>query len=472
MYNKKTTSSGNSSSGQASTTSKGTMDRQRVNASMVQNVLLIWLDNSIDEDNNDCRNTITQLRRVMNTINMFTNCDRCIDFLTDINTVKVFMIISGELSPHIIPLIHDITQLDSIYIFCENKPRYVQWAKEWPKIKGAFTDILPICQALKEAAQQCEHNASGRCFMPTSSGASKTNLDQLDCSFMYTQILKEILLTIQVTQQHINDETPIWGYTSECYLYSMLNRVLRTIDVNIIIMMGFFVNDFYRQSQVLTVYRGQGLFKTDFDQLVKTKGGLMSFNNFLFTSKNRNISLSFARKAISNPDMVGILFVMTIDPSKSTTAFASIADVSYFKAEDEILFSMHTIFRTRDIKFTGGNNRLWQVEFTLTSDNDKDLRIVTERIREETFPDSEGWERFGRLLKGNFHCLPRMTKAKQRQYEDKIIFYEKSLDIYQKTLPPTHPDLTTLDNNTGNVYGKMDEHLKARSFYKRAVDIG
>jgi hypothetical protein len=40
---------------------------QQVNMKMVQNVLLIWLDTNIDEENSaDCRNTITQLQYVAN----------------------------------------------------------------------------------------------------------------------------------------------------------------------------------------------------------------------------------------------------------------------------------------------------------------------------------------------------------------------------------------------------------------------
>jgi hypothetical protein len=55
----------------------------------------------------------------------------------------------------------------------------------------------------------------------------------------------------------------------------------------------------------------------------KTNGDIMSFNNFVSTSKNRNVSLRFARNALLNADMVGIVFVMKIDLSKSTTPFAS-----------------------------------------------------------------------------------------------------------------------------------------------------
>ena len=36
----------------------------------------------------------------------------------------------------------------------------------------------------------------------------------------------------------------------------------------------------------------------------------------------------------------------------------------------------------------GENYRLFRVELTLTHDNDQEFRQLTDRIREETFPDS------------------------------------------------------------------------------------
>jgi hypothetical protein len=107
--------------------------------------------------------------------------------------------------------------------------------------------------------------------------------------------------------------------------------------------------------------------------MLQTKGGLISFNNFLSTSKRREISFSFAQMAAANPDLVGVLFTMHIDPDQSTTPFASIREVSYFQTEDEVLFSMHTVFRICDIKPMDGKNRLYEVALTLNSDNDEDL---------------------------------------------------------------------------------------------------
>ncbi|CAF4766663.1 unnamed protein product, partial [Rotaria sp. Silwood2] len=77
------------------------------------------------------------------------------------------------------------------------------------------------------------------------------------------------------------------------------------------------------------VFRGQGLSMEDFEKMKKTKGGLMSFNNFLSTSRSREISFKrFARPATKNPSSVGILFVMNIDTAicmKSSTPFAEVS---------------------------------------------------------------------------------------------------------------------------------------------------
>ncbi|CAF4784395.1 unnamed protein product, partial [Rotaria sp. Silwood2] len=77
------------------------------------------------------------------------------------------------------------------------------------------------------------------------------------------------------------------------------------------------------------VFRGQGLSVEDFEKMQITKGGLMSFNNFLSTSRDREISFkNFALPATDNPNSVGILFIMNIDTAismKSSTPFAEVS---------------------------------------------------------------------------------------------------------------------------------------------------
>ncbi|CAF4202474.1 unnamed protein product [Adineta steineri] len=443
------------------------------------------------------------------------------------------MIVSGSLGQHIVPCVHNMSQVDTIFIFCNNQEWHKQWAKEWPKIKGVFTDITAICEALKQAAHRCEQNATSISFV-----ASNKKLGQLDPSFMYTQILKEILLTINFGDKHFEEFTtycrevyeddenelkninqlqttyknniPISWYTWDAFLYRMLNQALRLMDVDMIIRMGFFINDLHRDIQRLhseqfdghqsgttfTVYRGQGLSKADFTEMTKTKGGLLSFNNFLSTSKNRNVSLKFAQQAATNPDLVGVLFIMSINPTHSITPFASVSDVSYFHTEDEVLFSMHTIFRIEDIQPMDGNNQLHIVNLILTNDNDQELRTLTDQMRKETFPDVEGWYRLGQLLikMGQFNKAQEvyevlllqttnesdmtpiynqlgMIKRNQAEYQEALIYYEKSLAIDQKTLPSNHLNLASSYMGIASVYYSMADYPKALSYYEKALAI-
>jgi tetratricopeptide (TPR) repeat protein len=355
---------------------------------------------------------------------------------------------------------------------------------------------------------------------------------------MYTQILKEILLTIDFQQVHINEfftycreqfvtntielknvdkiereyhhHQPIWWYTYDCFLYCMLNRALRMMEVDHIIKMGFFIRDLHNHivalhskqyggrhsSDSFTVYRGQGLSQANFNQLKEMQGELLSFNNFLSTSKKRHVSLDFARRTIATSNLVGVLLVITIDPSIRATPFANVGSISCNHAEKEILFSMHSVFRIGQVKQIDGNNRLWQVDLTLTSDNDPQLHALTESMREETFPHLKGWYRLGNLLvklgqidkaqqvfdiileqttdqgeKANVYNMLGMIKDNQGNYAEAIGFYENSIKINQMILPSSHPDLATSYNNIGLVYYNMGEYSKALSYYQKALEI-
>jgi hypothetical protein len=96
----------------------------------------------------------------------------------------------------------------------------------------------------------------------------------------------------------------------------MLNHTLRMMDVNTIIKIELFIGDLHRHIKTLhneqfgnhyivtifTVDRGQGLLSADFNRGRNAKGDLLSFNNFLSTSKDRTVSLYFACHTPLNPE--------------------------------------------------------------------------------------------------------------------------------------------------------------------------
>ncbi|CAF3347209.1 unnamed protein product, partial [Rotaria socialis] len=70
------------------------------------------------------------------------------------NKEKAFVISSGTLGQYLVPRIHGMPQLDTIYIYCGNKELHKAWADKWTKINGVHTSIKPICEALHVAVKQ------------------------------------------------------------------------------------------------------------------------------------------------------------------------------------------------------------------------------------------------------------------------------------------------------------------------------
>ncbi|CAF1151391.1 unnamed protein product [Adineta ricciae] len=507
--------------------------QQCVDIQNVHNVLLICLDSTIDKKNKDCRDALTQLHCVVNDVCTYTDRDECVRFIENVKDRKAFLIISAAFGRSVVPDVHHMSQVNSIFVFCENKKSQKVWTKDWVKIKEVCSEIAPLCEKLKQAVQQCEQNFVCMNFIGTGN-----NLDQLDSSFMHTHILKEILLTIEFEDKHIveyldycrkifsnnakesktirelqrkyHEQTPIWWYTSDCFLFPMLNRALRLLNSDIIVRMGFFMNDLHRQVEQLhkeqhvdqssvetcTVYRGQGLPKLDFESLMKKQNGLMSCNSFLLASKIREVSLRFAEDMAKDPDLVGILYVIKIDPTQSTTPYASIRDISCHTDEDDVLFSMHSVFRINDIKPVDERNLVYEIDLTLTSDHDNELYAVMNHIRKESCGDAQGWERLAMVLRlfGHFDKSKEIYETLTNQstigensgvyyaqlasiaddkgrYEEALDLYKKSLAIYRKTLHPNHENWGYAYNNIGEVFRKIGDTSNALVYYEKSNAI-
>ena len=499
---------------------------------IVQNYILIWLYSDRD-DVNDLLNSIIQLQRIVNTINIFADVDQCIDFLTDIKEEKILMIMSDKYGQNLVSIVHDIHQIHSIYILGKTELQ----REQWPKVKGIFTASSPICQALKQDTHNCDQDSISISFVPINNGKTSQNLDQLNPTFMYTQILKEILVTIAFNDEHIKDfaryyrgnfanntiqlnnidefernyknHSPIWWYTHECCLYSILNRALRLMEVDTIIKMGFFIRDLHNQIEQLhleqygkhqqfqpfTTYRGQGLSKADFDKMLETQGGLISFNNFLSTSTNPAVAFESAQSSFANSTSVGIVFVITIDPSLKSTSFACIDDFGHYNTPQEILLSMHTVFRIGNMIQSKTYSRIWQVDLIQTNDKDPQLHELTERIRKEIRGSTE-WDRLAKLLiklgqfneadklyealidqtshdreKTHFYHQLGWSKKQQKKYVEAITFYEKSLELKLKLQGSNFHSIVMCFNDIGSVYEKMNQYSKALLYYEKGFTM-
>ena len=270
-------------------TSSSTKSCQPLNTQLVQNFHLVWLDRNIDETNDKWCNYIAQLREVVNTVNTFVDVDQCIDSITNMPEM-VFIIMSKEFSEVVVSIISDMSQVQDVYIFCESISPQENWLKECPKVSGIHADIKSMCDEIKKAVQDYDHNTVLINFIKNS-GIAKQNLDTLDCSFMYTQMLKRILLTLDFNEEHTKEfisycreqfngnfhelqkidriekeyssQKAIQWYTYQSFLYPMVNRGLRMMEVALIVKMGFFIRDLHNHINTLYLrqYNGTKPFK-------------------------------------------------------------------------------------------------------------------------------------------------------------------------------------------------------------------
>ena len=314
----------------------------------------ILVNTNIDESNSDFQDILLQLKNIVKDIKVFTDSEQCIQFLNTVDNEKVVVITSGSLGLDLTSNIHDMVQVYAIYILSDNISEHEQWIKAWSKIKGVYTSINTIYKTLQLHIEQWNQDHISISFINSDEDNSNLNLNELDPSFMYTQIFKEIFVDMEHNEQSLKDfaiylreqyankpveldtidkfereydpQSAIQCYTRYTFAYTMLNKALRTLESKTLIKMGFFLRDIHRQIQQLhqqqfisarkkfvKVYRGQCLSKEDLEKLLKSRGKLISFNNFLSTSEMQDVAFLLAESASQSANEVGILFEMSVN---------------------------------------------------------------------------------------------------------------------------------------------------------------
>ncbi|CAF1163576.1 unnamed protein product [Didymodactylos carnosus] len=361
-----------------------------------------------------------------------------------------------------------------------------------------------------------------------------SDLDQLDQSFMYSQLIKEIVLELDYDakakadlgnycrrrqtsdgggtvsslidkfEQDYECHSPIWWYTCGSFLFGMLNQALRTQDTEALVKMGFVIRDIHRKikelhnnatPRQLTVYRGQSMSADEFTKIRNNKDGLISFNNFLSTSIDRDVAYMFAESTLQNPQMMLLLFQIEIEPMVSRIPFAELkGDDCVFGSENEVLFSMHTIFRIREV--TQIKEGFWNVELKLTSDNDRDLAHLTEQLRKEIKGGMASY-RLGHLLikMGKFkqteevllkliNSVPNRGRTyisstthqlgainrENGNFQAALMFYYIALTTGLNSIPIDFRSIAITCNDIGLIHRELGNYLRALAYYQKALE--
>lgn len=115
---------------------------------------------------------------------------------------------------------------------------------------------------------------------------------------------------------------------------------------------------------------------------------------FLATSRNSDVAQIFILR--NDPDCVAVLFDIIIDGNISRCPFAFLSNNSAISDEEEILFSMHSVFCIEKVE-EDIRNGIWCVTLSLTSKDDQQLYTLMSYIRKR-IDGPTSWDRLENLM--------------------------------------------------------------------------
>ncbi|CAF1010085.1 unnamed protein product, partial [Didymodactylos carnosus] len=115
--------------------------------SVHESLLCIWLDNYIS--------TVPEaFGRISLEYTFFDNQEQCMTFVEESSDKTIFLITSGKFGQDIVPKIHGLKQLNTIFVYCGNIETNKTWSAEFEKIHNIYDDLHPLAKDMTKRIAQ------------------------------------------------------------------------------------------------------------------------------------------------------------------------------------------------------------------------------------------------------------------------------------------------------------------------------
>ncbi|CAF2646719.1 unnamed protein product [Rotaria sp. Silwood2] len=257
----------------------------------------------------------------------------------------------------------------------------------------------------------------------------------------------------------------------------------------------------WNNDEDIFVYRGQAISRDILNQFDDNKGELVSFANFISTSRKRETAIFFAESTQAlNQNLEPILFEMRLPARQPVKPFADVSIYSQFSDENEILFMIGTIFRIDEvIKKEEYEQGFTIVRLSLIGDNDYDLSEVVNDLKAtrintnlnhhlvsfasilEEMGEYDKAERYYRQLINQMpqdsyaraECLDGLGTIALRngKYKEAIDHEIQAVQIYESHEPQDLLFIAKKYNNLGIAYGASGNYSKALLHFQRSNEL-
>lgn len=183
-------------------------------------------------------------------------------------------------------------------------------------------------------------------------------------------------------------------YTRDSFVWRTLNQVLRSSDVEAMFKLRYILTDLYTHicqtyEQRLahssyriweTYYRGQLIFRKDFEHFSELQGNVIAIKTFLSGTTSMQIALMYAGKYLENPDLISVVFSIETEMGQAIRPNANISLHSMFPDEDEVLFTMGNVFRVGNIRRLPDEENIWMIQLRTVNRNDEEFNQLPSNI--------------------------------------------------------------------------------------------
>ncbi|CAF1316803.1 unnamed protein product [Rotaria sordida] len=449
---------------------------------------LIWCDADVDRTKEN-QHTQSTLRSTINYLKVFDNIDISEEYIKQNPDNKIVLIVSGKMGEQLVPHIHDLKQIHTIYVYCTNNAYHEIWAKNFPKIASVVVTMKDLIKYISDdhihrreideaemkcsifnpaTSQQQESNASFIWFrllieniMRLTEGPSIPELIQI-ATQQYDGNEKEIAMIDDFSSTYCAAKSLYW-YTRESFLYRWLNKCLRETDIDMIVYFRSIIRDISQQLALeksfdepkITVYRGQLLGKHEFNSIRSSELSYVVMKSFLSTSKNRVKALEFAKQTPPSDILEVLMLEIEVDTKlRQIKPFADISYLSDFKEEEEILFSLGCLFKVKEV-VRDVNENVWIMKLILCGDDDSNVMKDVYDDLKNRIHENVDLNSFADFLRDMYVGFENETKYRHLHeifslqndddedpdvmlflgegYDEAIAFYQKSIDKYMNS---------------------------------------
>jgi tetratricopeptide (TPR) repeat protein len=283
-----------------------------------------------------------------------------------------------------------------------------------------------------------------------------------------------------------------------------VNRAFRTADIDIIYQFRFIIAEIHDQlaslprpsTADLVVYRGQIISTAELRIIEKNqKKGFISMNTFLSTTDDYNQAVRFSGIGTGSlPDgLESVVYQITVGQTRQP--FANISSLSTISTENEILFSIGTVFRIDSVEDWPCG---WLVSLTLTTEVEERFEILMNHFRDEIGQkptlamlgkflmmqgDYSRAQRYFQFLldqnelnlddQGRVICYTYLANIldEKGEYEQAMTYHQQILDIQQRSLGSDDPYFSQIYNNMAATQMALGQYNDATKNFQLSLSI-